>query len=239
MKDLTAEQLAVVLGVKARTVWRWLKQGCPSKENPRRFDEEEVRAWCAARGLPVSPAPSAPVAAEPSAPPSTGTSRATLATAELASKLTRARKNELELQAERGLKDLGLEAQIRASRTLDDLVAIGREALALVSSGRLSPTRGRTIQGLLGETRQAMTKQREVEGDGEPERLILMTEEGGQLVRAFEGIVSDARRAEVLALVAAAAQKDQEENPNVDLAAYVEPEPGPEVPPADELEDEP
>lgn len=240
-RELTAEQLAIALGVTERTVWRWLERGCPSDEEPRRFDAEEVRAWCVAHGLQAPTAPSTPPSAEPGAPsrpsppPSTPPITATLATAELARRLTVARKNELELQAEKGLKELGLGEKIRAAQTHADLLEYTKQVIDLVGSGAMTPERGRTLQGLVTTAGRHM-KARHAEGAGAPERILLTTEEGWSLLEAFEGIVSDARRARLVELVLAAAAEDAEENPNADLAAGLPEEP--EVPPADELEEE-
>lgn len=232
-RDLTVEQLAAALGVSARTLRRWiLDEGCPADKHPQRVNVAEVRAWCAAQGKRLPPTP-APVAPEPGAPPPTGPSRATLATAELARRLTAARMNELELAAEKGLKELGLGERIRAAKTHADLLEYTKQLIELVGSGALTPERGSSLRQLIAQASREM-KAGHAEGEDARERILLTTEEGWTLLEVFEGIVSDARRAELVALVLAAAKEDAEENPNVDLAAGLPPEP--EVPPADELE---
>ena len=60
------------------------------------------------------------------------------------------------------------------------------------------PPRARAIQAVIADARQNTRAHLEAEGDEEPERLILLTKEGGALVRAFEGIVSDERREAIL-----------------------------------------
>ena len=46
---------------------------------------------------------------------------------------------------------------------------------------------------------------------------MLLTEEGGELVRLFEGMISDERRESILVTVRAEAELDLIEFPNVDL----------------------
>ena len=141
-----------------------------------------------------------------------------LAKAELFRRVTAAKRSELALAAERGLKDLDLSERIRAARTNDDLVGISKEVGALLGQGALSPARGRAIQALMAEARHNMREHREAEGNEDPDTLILVTHEGGRLLRAFEGIVSDERRARLIALAEDEARADLAEHPNVDLA---------------------
>lgn len=238
-RTVTKAEAASALGVTLRTLTRWLAEGCPHTRDEQGLvwlNVEEARRW---RGPsraapPDAPAgPAFPVDAGASAPPP----RPSLETAELARRLTIARKNELELAAEKGLKDLGLDERIRAAQSHADLLEYTKKVIELVGSGAMTPERGRTLKELVIAAGRHMKARSDAEGDGEPQRLILMSEESAQLVRAFEGIVSDARRAELLALVLAALQKDQDENPNVDLAGDL-PLPTDDVPPADELETE-
>lgn len=214
---LTKTEVAALFGVTPRTVNNWMDRGCPSKRGSDGrclFDEEAVRAWRL-----TDAADGEPAADGGGASPADPSARATLAKAELVRKLTQARRQELELAAERGLKDLELAETIRGASTHDDMLAISREVCALIGSGALSPTRGRAIQGLLGEMRRSLKEQLGA-GDGEePERIVLLSEEGTRLVEDFEAIVSDERRARVLEHMAAERAIDEEENPNVDLAA--------------------
>lgn len=206
-RTLTKADVARVFGVSKRTVTSWVAKGCPVTPQPGRshlFNEDEVREW-RKRALGVGEDPS--VAA----------SRDNLARAELARKITLARRNELELAAERGLRDLDLDEQIRAAKTHDDLMEISKEVGALLGSGALSPARGRAIQSLLAEARHNMKEHREASGDDDLERLLLITEEGGELVRLFEGMISDERRESILVTVRAEAELDLIEFPNVDL----------------------
>ena len=212
---LTKAEIAALFGVTRRTVTNWLARGCPSEEGPggrRLFNEPAVRAWHQARAREDD---EEPVPLRPGDP----AARATLAKAELVRKLTQAKREEMELAAERGLKDLELAEKIRGASTHDDMLAISREVCALIGSGGLSPTRGRAIQGLLGEMRRSL-KEHLGSGEGEePEQLMLLSEEGARLVEDFEAIVSDERRARALQHMARERSLDEEENPNVDLAA--------------------
>lgn len=222
IRDRTRDEIADALGVQPRTVTGWVAEGCPCDRKGRRllFNEAEVRAWRARRG---GPPPGMTPDDGPDPPPVA--SRDSLARAELARKLTVARKNELELAAERSLKDLPLADRARNAKTIEDLAATALEALALVCSGQMTAARGRTIQGLLGEARHGLKDKREVEGEDDQEQLLIVTQEGHDLLDLFEGIVSDERRAAVLEHIRAEAEADLAENPNTDTALEPEDEP--------------
>ena len=226
-RSLSKKQLAEALGVSARTVERYAQRGCPSskEKGQLRFSEQEVRRWRTgqattgragrpshADALP-QPAPARSAASSPVA------SKQSLAKAELARKISIARKTELHVASEKALKDLGLDAKIREAKGFVDLIAINQEVAALLASGSLLPSRGQAIQRVMAEARQNMLAQQEAgqqHGDG---RVFLCTEEGGLMLRVFEGIVSDARREAVLRLVKEQAEADLLENPNVDTGA--------------------
>jgi len=222
-RDLSKRQLAQALGVSVRTVERYAQRGCPSSKvkGQVRFSLREVRSWRESQGntgrpgrpshmdvLPSSPAPSAPVA-----------SKQSLAKAELARKISIARKNELEVASERALKDLGLDRKIREARGFRDLVAINQEIAALLASGSLLPSRGQAIQRLMAEARQNMLAQQDAGREHADGRVFLCTEEGGLMLRVFEGIVANARREIVLRVLKEQAEADLQENPNVDTGA--------------------
>ena len=237
-RDRTKKQLADVLGVSVRTVERYVARGCPCATVSGRlmFSEAEVRRWqeqeavtgrtgrpSHADALPDHPAP-APVP-RPAAPPvehapvEQGVSKQTLAKAELARKLSIARKTEMELASEKALRDLGLDQKIREAKGFNELAQINQEVAALLASGVLLPARGQAIQRVMAEARQNMLARQQAEPEQEDGRVFLCTEEGGLVLRLFEGIVSDARREQVLALVREHAEADLAENPNVDMAA--------------------
>ena len=203
-RDLSKRELAKALGVSVRTVERYAQRGCPSSKvkGQLRFSEQEVRSWRTSEGntgrpgrpshmdaLPERPAPAAsgPVA-----------SKQSLAKAELARKISIARKNELEVASEKALKNLGLDKLIREARGFGDLVAINQEIAALLASGSLLPSRGQAIQRLMAEARQNMLAQQDAGREHADGRVFLCTEEGGLMLRVFEGIVSESRRERVL-----------------------------------------
>lgn len=217
-RTVTKAELAEALNVKPRTVTRWVAKGCPNERGPAGqllFDLAEVVAWRRQRDAEAVDDD----ADERGPPPAADPTQATLRKAELARKLTLARRTELELAAERGLKDLELGDKIRAAKTHDDMLAISSEVCALIGSGDLSPTRGRAIQALLAEMRRSLKEHLGAEGGEDPERIVLLSEEGTRLVEDFEAIVSDERRAQILEHVAQQRAVDEEESPNVDLAA--------------------
>lgn len=214
---LTKAEVAALFEVTPRTVNNWMDRGCPSErasDGRCLFDAAAVRAWRQGdlRGVDESGTPGGPGPADLA-------SRATLAKAELVRRLTQAKRQEMELAAERGLKDLELAETIRGASTHDDMLAISREVCALIGSGGLSPTRGRAIQALLGEMRRSLKEHLGAQGDEDPERIVLLSEEGTRLVEDFEAILSDERRAQVLEHVARERAVDEEESPYVDLAA--------------------
>lgn len=135
-RTLSRAQLATGLGVDQRTVTRWVDMGCPHSRIKRRllFNETEVRAWCAQHGLALPAAAPAGDGAPPSAP------RAPLAMADLARKLTLAKRSELELAAERGLKDLGLDEKIRKARTFEEYAALAARSGRSSRTARSPPT---------------------------------------------------------------------------------------------------
>lgn len=222
-RTLTRAQLARALGVTARTVTRWIDMGCPHSRVRGRllFDEGEVRAWCAQQGLELPGALTArPTDAASPAPP-----RGPGAAADIVRRVAQAKRSEMQLAAERALRDLGLDERIRACRTFEHFVAIDLEVGALLANGKLNPDRARAIQGAIAGARQN-TKAKNDADDGEDlERFVLASEDAVKIAEAFEGIVSDDRRAGLVAHVLAEAAADLDEHPNVDLADGVPEEP--------------
>lgn len=221
---LTKAEVAAAFGVSRRTVTNWLGRGCPSVRGPdgrRLFDRDEVRAWRLAQVGDDGEEDGEAAPASAASP-----ARASLAKADLVRKVTQAKKSELELAAEQALKDLGLDTKILAAKTYEDYVAIDLEIGALLARGALSPARARAIQAVIADARQNTKAHREAEGDEEPQRLILLTSEGAELVRAFEGICSDERRQGILDYVHAEAEVDLAEYPNVDMTRAAREEEG-------------
>jgi len=223
-QTLSASELARVLGKTERTVRRWPAMGCPvAQEKPLRFDEAEVRAWCAGRGLKVAP-PRPRSERAPMAPAQESPRPLDAKAAELVRKVTAAKKDQREYDAERRLKSLGLDEKIRAVKTHEDLLTYTLEVMALIGSGDMIPERGRVLRGLVAEATRVLRATREGEGGGEPERLHLASPQGVALLEAFEWIVSDERRAEILAHVQRERAQDEEEFDTFDLAANMPPD---------------
>jgi len=221
-KTLSASELARVLGKTERTVRRWPAMGCPvAQEKPLRFDEAEVRAWCAGRGLKVAPPRSEPATA------ATAQGRPwplDAKQADMVRKVTAAKKDQREYDAERRLKDLGLDEKIRAVKTHEDLLTYTLEVMALIGSGDMIPERGRVLRSLVAEATRALRAMRECAGAGEPERIHLATPEGVALLEDFEWIVSDERRAAIRAFARREREADEEEFDTFDLAANLPPD---------------
>lgn len=235
-RDRTKEQIAKALGVSVRTVERYAARGCPSAKVKGRlmFSEAEVRRWQEqeavtgkagrpghADALPDPPPAPAP-GPRPAIPPPMGgetASKQNLAKAELARKISIAKKNELEVAAEKALRELGLDQKIREAQGFGDLVRLNQEVAALLASGVLLPARGQAIQRVMAEARQNMLARQQAEPEHADQRVVLCTEQGGLLVRIFEGIVSDARREVVLRVVKEQAEADLREHPAVDTGA--------------------
>lgn len=235
-RDRSKEQIANALGVSVRTVERYVKRGCPCSRAKGRpvFAEAEVRRWRSQQALSgrsgrpshadalpaAAPAPSRRSGKTAAAAfPPEGASKQNLAKAELARKISIAKKNELEVAAEKALKELGLDERIRAAQGFGDLIAINQEVAALLASGTLLPSRGQAIQRLMAEARQNLLAQQQAGQEHADQRMFLCTEEGGLLLRVFEGIVSDARREVVLRVVKEQASADLREHPDVDTGA--------------------
>ncbi len=219
-RDLTKAQLAEALGVTTRQVNRWLKQGLPCTREGGKplMNADEARAWRAARTN--AAAEDADDEEEGEARP--GATLDTLARAELARKLTIAKKHELELAAEKGLKNLDFAGKVRRARTEDEVLEITSEACALVSSGAMTPQRGNSVEKLLARMLRCIVARRDVDGDEDQDTLLIVTREGHDLLDLFEGIVSDERRTRILEHVRGEAATDLTEHPNTDTA--LEPE---------------
>ena len=238
-RRVNKQTLATAFGVTPRTVQRWIQQGCPHErdgEGTPSFDVEEVRRWSTsptsrapsppAGGQPSPPAPAPPPAPRPAAPDPLEASDVAAQSfdqlhkrARAAQGVARARKAELELQQEKGLKDLGLADRIAAAQTWADLVQLAREVTRHVASGAISTQRGQALRQLLAETRHAVRQQeRETTTRGAQDgRLVLVTEEARQLAEDFDTLVNGWRRRWVLEAVALHRAADKAELPEGDL----------------------
>jgi len=107
--------------------------------------------------------------------------------------------------------------QIRAARTHEDRMRVQQEAGAMALQGKLEKWQLTAVHDTLQEARKEAKTQREI-ADAGADRVLLAGEESYALVRAYEGIVCGDRRARILELVAAAAEADLEEHPDVDTS---------------------
>lgn len=218
---LTKGQIAKLHGVSARTVARWIERGCPSvlADGERRLDPAKVERWLGEEDVPEGPA------GESGDPAPSAVPKDTLRKVDYYRKITQAKRSELELAAERGLKGLGLDDLIRKARSFEEYAALDREVAALIANGTLTPDRARGIQVVLANARQNTKAHLEAHEGEENERFVLVSEEVLRIAEVFEGIESDERRAAIVAHVVAEAAADLAEHPNVDLAEFVPEEP--------------
>ncbi len=89
---------------------------------------------------------------------------------------------------------------IRSARDLDGLARVTNEVAVLLAEDKLEPNTARALRDLIQEQRRGLieaAKHAEVDEEG---ALIPCTEEGAELVRAFEAIEDGATRAELLEL---------------------------------------
>jgi hypothetical protein len=231
-KRLNKQVLAEAFGVTPRTVQRWLQQGCPhqrDEDGALSFDVDEVRRWSTAPAPRPAVAPAAPPPSRPTPPPADALDAApgpaspsldhVRLRARTAQDLARARKAELELQQEKGLKELGLDERIASAQTWGDLVQLAREVTRHVASGAITTQRGQALRQLLAETRHAVRQQeREATTRGAHDgRLVLVTEEARQLAVDFDTLVNGWRRRWITDALAHHRAADRVELPEGDL----------------------
>ena len=170
--------------------------------------------------IPLVPERSAPAFAPDQSAVLDAKNRQNMRTAELAQKALKAEKQKRDLDIEKGLTELGLDRKIRAASTLTDVSALSTEVAALTAQGKVSHSTGRVLRELLTEKRQnlkAEAKERREASEAKVDRAILCQQEDTpELVRAFEGIIDDARRARVMRYVAAVAEEDIIDSPKAD-----------------------
>lgn len=92
-----------------------------------------------------------------------------------------------------------------------------RYASRLAVLGTLPQPRVRALKEVLAEARQYLRDERQDPG-GAVERTFFASPEAVDVIRAFEGIVSEERRAEVVEFLLAQVQLDLKENPTGDMA---------------------
>lgn len=219
MNGLTKAELARVLGVDVRSVARYQQRGCPSTRDSQGrviFDVFAVRRWLEAEGIPIREPEQgySTGATAPAAPPQDyqpTVSKDAMQRAELARKLSIARKNELEIQSEKGLKDLGLDQKIRGAKTLSQLAEVCSEFAAFVSSGEILPQRSHALRQTLNVLERALrAKEAETKDDG---RIFLMTEQGRVIAETLDKIGNGWRRRWLLEAAALHLAEDEKEIP--------------------------
>lgn len=141
--------------------------------------------------------------------------RGDLARARLEQSALRARRTELALQSELGLKGLGLGDMIREAKSLEALARVGLEVAARDAEGALTPVRSRSLKAQLTEARQLL-QAHAAQPKEEADHVALYRAETLEVAEAFDKLVSDERRARVRAFVLAALEEDLRELPNVD-----------------------
>jgi phage terminase Nu1 subunit (DNA packaging protein) len=215
---MTKQELAGHFRVSEKTVQRWIAQGCPhTRDDQGRldFDRYAVARWLGERASHESSGADAPTPPESSSV----ASKENLNRAELMRRLATARKTELEVQAEKNLKDSGLGAQIRAARTFEDLGQLTNEVTALLGEGALRPNRASALHKLLVERRLQLTKLQEREaGNPLAGRVRLCTGEVEDVVAAFEALYSEERRARAVRFLAQLLDEDLAEHPPTDTS---------------------
>jgi hypothetical protein len=180
---------------------------------------------------PAEPAAEPPPAA-PAAPPDRGLlvslpspgaregaqARETIQKADAAARVAKATKAQLEVQAEKGLAELGLDREIQAAATNEDLAKLGLKVGSFVALGKLTPERGRAINDLIKEARQNLKATAKAPAS-QFDTALLATADGAALLRVFEGIVDPDRRAQVRAFADQVAEEDRAAGPRADTVA--------------------
>lgn len=230
---LSKAEVADALGVTIRTVNRWRALGCPRVEEAgeERYVVDQVQAWLdsregtaeaphSAREESEPPAPSTAVPTFSSLPPRgpTAVTKETRQRAEVAKIIASTRMTELEVQQEKNLRDRPLAELIRAATTLEDLGELTTEILALVGEGSLRPVRANALHKLLVERRQQLKAQEHDRPDPLGGKVLLCTAEVEPIVRAFEAIYSDERRARVANFLLEVYEEDLAEAPATDTS---------------------
>jgi hypothetical protein len=213
-RALTRVELAQALDVSPRSIERWVRDGCPATRGGRGklfFNLDEVRAWIDETGPTTDD--------DDRAGGRDNVAFSTSEKAELAGKIARARKTELEVSQEKNLKGLGLGLQIREANTYETLSKLTADVAAACAEGDLRPERANALHRLLVERRRQLTKL-ELERSEDPlgDKVLLCTAEAEDLVRAFEGLYSDARRERLLGLARDLLAEDLGEFPPTDTS---------------------
>ncbi len=219
---LNKQDLADLFGIDIRTVYRWIARGCPTVRGPEGeelFLPDQVRQWKATQAERRDESPHSPPDPTPFAPSSAGVPRDVRQRAEAAKALASARRAELEVQAEKGLKELGLDEKILQAASFEDLATVGREVAAAALRGDLVPGRATVVRQLVSDVRQSMLRALQAtEEKDELGRMLLLTEESAEVAQLFDALCNGWRRRWVLEALRAHLREDEREFPAGEVA---------------------
>ena len=111
-----------------------------------------------------------------------------------------------------------LAERIRAARNFDDLQRLALDVAAQVADGHLSPGGGNAATNAIREARQSLKAHAESDTSQADAALIPVQADAVDAVRLFEGLLSDKRRAKVMAYLRREAKADAKESPATDTA---------------------
>ena len=149
---------------------------------------------------------------------------ATLASVPVRSGPGRPKKPGRQEGVDQGDPRLQLAKLAREAKTEEEREYVATEACALVLECALASTEANAIKALLQEAR-GQAKERRASGTTEDaQEIFLCTIGGTELVRLYEGMISEERRARVLEWVKAQAEVDRLERPDTDTAGGKEAE---------------
>lgn len=108
-----------------------------------------------------------------------------------------------------------LAALIRSIETHQDAIKALIEAAGLAAEGKLAKTQADAIKSLIGEARAHLKDERDAPKDT-TDRVLFLGPSAVDVVRLWEGIVSDERRARILEFLLAEFRADEIEHPGMD-----------------------
>lgn len=108
-----------------------------------------------------------------------------------------------------------LAAMIRAISTHQDAVRALIEAAGLAAEGELAKTQADAIKSLIGEARAHLKDERDAPKDT-TDQVLFLSPSAVDVVRLWEGIVSDERRTRILEFLVAEFRADEIEHPGMD-----------------------
>lgn len=112
-----------------------------------------------------------------------------------------------------------LAAAIRCAHTDAERERIHHDAAALAVEGKIAKWQLECLQRALSEARQSAKASRDVGGDEDPETGLMAGPDAYLLVRGYEALICDKRRAAVVDFVKEQLRADLDEHPNRDAAS--------------------